>query len=80
MVIDKSVLDRVKFTCQSSGPLISRIQIDSSIAMYASDRYNYTFGLDSLSQIHLCPGSYNLLYSGIKEVGDSDDYEAIIKV
>lgn len=80
MVINKSVLNRVKFTFSSDGPLIGKMQVDDSLKMYASDRYNYAFVAESISQTEVYPGNQNLLNNETIEIDCFHNYETTVTV
>lgn len=80
MVINKSAFDRVKFTYSSDGPLIGEMKYDDSLKIYASDRYNYVFESESISQEGVYPGNYNFADNKIIEIDYFDDYETTVTV
>lgn len=80
MVIDKSVIDKVKLTYSSDGPLAIEMQALDSIKMYASDRYNYSLELESLSQTEIYPGDLCLSNIQTKEIHYIDDYKTFVTV
>lgn len=80
MVMDKSALGRVKFTYSSEGPLISEMLSDSSLKMYAADRYNYTFESESISQTGVLKGSQDSPDNETIEIGCFEDYENTVTV
>jgi spore maturation protein CgeB len=70
MIMNKSALDKVKFIYRNNDAFISEMQVETDVKMYSSDRFNYVFETESISELD----------NEILEIGTFQDYEAVVTV